>query len=68
MDKMRSVLEKLGKELKIANKFSPSVLKLLEDRSIQYNGLPCELADIRHAPEEAIINGYRNKCEFTIGE
>lgn len=68
MDRMRSVLKDLAKELKIANKLSPCILKLLEDRCAQYDGLPCELSDIRHAPEESIVNGYRNKCEFTIGE
>jgi hypothetical protein len=67
MDKMRSILKNLAKELVYVNKFSPRIRKFLEDRFAQYEGLPCELAEIRHAPAESYVNGYRNKCEFTVG-
>lgn len=43
---------------------NPDLQKWLEENKAKYNGVPCELWDMRH-PEE--INGYRNKCEFTIG-
>lgn len=67
MDKMRSILTDLGKQLLHANRISSGVENLLENRCKQYNGLPCELVEIRYVPSDSIVNGYRNKCEFTIG-
>ncbi|GAB0086999.1 Beta-1,3-glucan-binding protein, N-terminal [Sergentomyia squamirostris] len=31
----------------------------------EFNGLPCEMEQIRASP---LISGYRNKCEFTVGK
>lgn len=64
---MRSILEQLGKELLHCNKMNSSVRNIVEKRCQQYSGLPCELVDIKYAPFEKIAKGYRNKCEFTIG-
>lgn len=67
MDKMRSILANLGKELTYANKISTCVKNSLEERCKRYDGIPCELVPIRYLPYDSIANGYRNKCEFTIG-
>lgn len=38
----------------------------MKARNEKYDGLPCEVWPIRHT--ELTSDGYRNKCEFTIGE
>lgn len=39
--------------------------KWIEEQREKFNGLPCQLLPIKASPQ---INGYRNKCEFTIGK
>ncbi|KAJ9593933.1 hypothetical protein L9F63_014647 [Diploptera punctata] len=36
----------------------------IDEQRAKYNGLPCELWDVRTSP---ICDGYRNKCEFSVG-
>lgn len=43
----------------------PSLRTFLSTQRNKFGGLPCELLDIKASP---IIEGYRNKCEFTIGK
>lgn len=57
---MKSVLEKLCQNIAKANK--DTNIWFSEQRDL--HNLPCELLPIVHAD---VINGYRNKCEFTIG-
>lgn len=66
MKNIRSVLEELTKELRHFNKDN-SIRNVLEERCRANDGLVCELMDIRHAPYDTVVNGYRNKCEFTVG-
>uniref|UniRef100_A0A1B6D834 tRNA (uracil(54)-C(5))-methyltransferase n=2 Tax=Clastoptera arizonana TaxID=38151 RepID=A0A1B6D834_9HEMI len=57
----KEILKNVGKEiLKANNSLKQWVLK----RTEQFDGLPCELHPIQH-PQQ--YDGYRNKCEFTIG-
>ncbi|CAG9856575.1 unnamed protein product [Phyllotreta striolata] len=60
-ENVRKVLQKLGNGLAHNN---PELQKWIENQKVLYNGLPCELSNIRYADEN---NGYRNKCEFTVG-
>ncbi|ENN76561.1 hypothetical protein D910_08348, partial [Dendroctonus ponderosae] len=60
-EEIASILCNLGKDLASANL---EIQSYIEKQQEKYNGLPCELMDIRFSNE---INGYRNKCEFTIG-
>lgn len=56
------ILKKFGNRVIREN---PSMRDYLKNKQLQYNGLPCELLDIKPSPT---IDGYRNKCEFTIGK
>ncbi|KAL0272185.1 UNVERIFIED_CONTAM: hypothetical protein PYX00_005262 [Menopon gallinae] len=56
------VLKSLGDELV---KVNPELGPIIKAKKEKYNGLPCEVWPIRHA--ELTSDGYRNKCEFTIG-
>ncbi len=67
MEKIRYVLLELSKELFHCNKANTKLRELLQERCQRYDGMPCELSEIRHVPSESDIKGYRNKCEFTIG-
>lgn len=56
---IEEILRKLSKEMWKNNpKFIGAQQKL-------FNGFPCEFLGIKESPQ---INGYRNKCEFTIGK
>ncbi|KAJ8972630.1 hypothetical protein NQ314_000086 [Rhamnusium bicolor] len=54
------ILKKLGSELVHHN---PELQKWIDKQKCVYE-LPCELADTRYAEQS---DGYRNKCEFSIG-
>ncbi|KAJ8959061.1 hypothetical protein NQ318_022317 [Aromia moschata] len=57
-----TILEcQLGKDLAYHN---PELQTWIDKQKSLYGGLPCELADIRFSEES---EGYRNKCEFSIG-
>jgi tRNA (uracil-5-)-methyltransferase len=45
-------------------KGNPALKPWVDQQRSKYNGLPCELWDIRASP---VCDGYRNKCEFTVG-
>lgn len=55
------MLVKMGHDMVKGN----SALKpWVDQQRSKYNGLPCELWDVRPSP---VCDGYRNKCEFTVG-
>lgn len=57
-------MKSLGQQLVGCNKYNLFVKSWLLKQLQQWNGFPCELEDVKPSPT---INGYRNKCEFTIG-
>ena len=59
---MRKIINSLGEQISKVNR---DVGDWLNEQKNKYDGLPCELGKIVHTD---VINGYRNKCEFTIGE
>lgn len=58
---MRKLLLEFGHELLRVNS---DLGEWLKKQRAENDGLPCPLLDIRSS---SIINGYRNKCEFSIG-
>ncbi|CAH1985714.1 unnamed protein product [Acanthoscelides obtectus] len=58
---IKKVLTKLGTYLSNHN---DELKEWLECQKKKYDGLPCELLEIRHSDQP---DGYRNKCEFTVG-
>ncbi|XP_001603783.1 tRNA (uracil-5-)-methyltransferase homolog A isoform X2 [Nasonia vitripennis] len=58
---MRDVINRLGQEMSKVNK---DLEKWYNSQKQKHNGLPCELGEIVHTD---VTEGYRNKCEFTIG-
>ncbi|XP_018561203.1 tRNA (uracil-5-)-methyltransferase homolog A [Anoplophora glabripennis] len=58
---IKTVLKRLGSDLVHHN---PELRKWIDKQRSAYNGLPCNLRDIRFVKE---IDGYRNKCEFSVG-
>lgn len=59
---MKTVLIKLGQQMLKENKNLNDWLNIQKSK---HNGLPCELQSILSAD---VKEGYRNKCEFTIGK
>lgn len=59
--KTKQFLIKLSQEMLKENR---SLMPWIEKQKEKYNGLLCELLDICTATNH---DGYRNKCEFTIG-
>ncbi|PSN32844.1 tRNA (uracil-5-)-methyltransferase A [Blattella germanica] len=59
--KVREILLKLGSGIERSN---PDLKPWLNQQREKYNGLPCELWKVRPSP---VVDGYRNKCEFTVG-
>lgn len=57
---MRHMMLALGKKLETA----VGDCAWFQDHKAKYNGLCCELLPIRSSP---VTEGYRNKCEFSIG-
>ncbi|XP_022731822.1 zinc finger CCCH domain-containing protein 24 [Durio zibethinus] len=64
--KKNSVKQMLKKLTRNARKACPNGVSLPEWvlKSRERGGLPCELEGIIESP---VVNGYRNKCEFSIG-
>ncbi|XP_022185455.2 tRNA (uracil-5-)-methyltransferase homolog A isoform X1 [Nilaparvata lugens] len=60
--KARKLLERFGNELATANR---SLKPWLDSQKAKFDGLPCQLLDIVSVKDHC--DGYRNKCEFTIG-
>lgn len=58
---MRSIIVKIGQQIAKAN--SELIGWIGKQRAVN-NGLICELKPILSAK---VTEGYRNKCEFTIG-
>ncbi|XP_060521309.1 tRNA (uracil-5-)-methyltransferase homolog A [Cylas formicarius] len=58
---IKDVLSKLGNNLARQN---PELREWIDSQKIKHEGLPCELLDIKFSD---VIDGYRNKCEFTVG-
>ncbi|CAH1115940.1 unnamed protein product [Phaedon cochleariae] len=61
LEDIKEVLRKMGNNLAHGN---PELQKWIEKQRSLHNGLPCELQDIKFSE---VIEGYRNKCEFTVG-
>ncbi|KAJ6715770.1 TRNA (URACIL-5-)-METHYLTRANSFERASE-like protein A [Salix koriyanagi] len=64
--KKNSIMQMLKKLTRNARKACPNGVSLPEWilRSREIGGLPCELEGILESP---LRNGYRNKCEFSVG-
>ncbi|XVE79741.1 hypothetical protein DITRI_Ditri14bG0081200 [Diplodiscus trichospermus] len=64
--KKNSVVQMLKKLTRNARKACPNGVSLPEWvlKSRERGGLPCELEGIIESP---VVNGYRNKCEFSVG-
>ncbi|XP_008791527.1 zinc finger CCCH domain-containing protein 24 [Phoenix dactylifera] len=64
--KKSSLLQILKRLTRNARKACPDVVPLPEwiNTSREIGGLPCKLEGILESP---VINGYRNKCEFSVG-
>lgn len=54
---------KMGEQ--ISRKNDPLISEWIKEQKIKNNGLICELLPILSA---SVTEGYRNKCEFTIGK
>uniref|UniRef100_A0A3F2YU11 tRNA (uracil(54)-C(5))-methyltransferase n=1 Tax=Anopheles christyi TaxID=43041 RepID=A0A3F2YU11_9DIPT len=59
---MENVLQKFGKELWSS---IPTLRIFVEKQRLLHGGLPCAFEPIRPSPMQ---DGYRNKCEFSIGK
>lgn len=60
-EEVKKVLIKLGHSLGDSN---PLLKKWIYQQKCDNNQVPCELLDIRYSTKQ---DGYRNKCEFTVG-
>nr|CAD7200184.1 unnamed protein product [Timema douglasi] len=60
-ENIRELLIDLGHKLVRGNS---ALASWLDGQKVKHGGLPCELWDIRRSP---VCDGYRNKCEFSIG-
>ncbi|XP_058794553.1 tRNA (uracil-5-)-methyltransferase homolog A [Phymastichus coffea] len=58
---MRQVILNLGQEISKVNK---DLCEWFNKERSKHNELPFELGEIKHAN---VTEGYRNKCEFTVG-
>ncbi|XP_014207532.1 tRNA (uracil-5-)-methyltransferase homolog A [Copidosoma floridanum] len=58
---MKKIIHKLEEQISKVNKEVGQWMKKQKDKN---NGISCELGQIIHTD---VIEGYRNKCEFTIG-
>lgn len=56
---IEEILRKLSKGM------WPNSPKYIGQQQKKYNGLPCEFEAIKESPR---IDGYRNKCEFSVGK
>ncbi|XP_072162335.1 tRNA (uracil-5-)-methyltransferase homolog A isoform X2 [Bemisia tabaci] len=61
-DKAREILRNISTQLSFANK---DLTDHLKEQKEKFNGMPCEFLGVRTAHDR--LEGYRNKCEFTIG-
>lgn len=59
---IRSILVSMGQQILKENK---SLTNWMNRQRSLHNGLPCELLPILSGD---VTDGYRNKCEFTIGK
>lgn len=64
IEKQKSIEELLKRFGNGVWKDNPCHRNFIESQRKLYNGLPCELKPIKRSP---LIDGYRNKCEFTVG-
>ncbi|XP_044468437.1 zinc finger CCCH domain-containing protein 24 isoform X1 [Mangifera indica] len=64
--KKNSIAQMLKKLTRNARKACPNGVSLPEWilKSREIGGLPCQLEGILESP---VVNGYRNKCEFSVG-
>lgn len=58
---MKEVLKRMGNQLSHVNS---ELRSYIDENKEKYDNLPCETWPIRRADK---IDGYRNKCEFTVG-
>ncbi|XP_058834826.1 tRNA (uracil-5-)-methyltransferase homolog A [Topomyia yanbarensis] len=59
---VRNILTTFGGEIW---KTCPSLRGHVEAQRKKYDGMPCQLETIRESPQ---TDGYRNKCEFSVGK
>lgn len=59
---VKNILAQLGTDL---IRINPDLKDWVEKNQKIYDGLPCELWNVRYAEQ---TEGYRNKCEFSIGK
>lgn len=59
---IEEILRKLSKDMW---KNSPQDRKFIGEQQKKFSGFPCEFIGIKESP---VVDGYRNKCEFTIGK
>lgn len=62
-NEIKNVLRKLSKSL---SQMNPELRDWLKKQNEAHDGLPCKLLDIRSVNEDR-LDGYRNKCEFSVG-
>lgn len=60
-DTIRQMLVRMGHDMVKGN---PALKPWVDQQRSKYKGLPCELLPVKPSP---LRDGYRNKCEFTIG-
>ncbi|XP_011500831.1 PREDICTED: tRNA (uracil-5-)-methyltransferase homolog A-like isoform X2 [Ceratosolen solmsi marchali] len=60
-NEMKNIIDKMGKQILKVNK---DLAGWLNKQKEDNDGLPCKLGKIVHSN---VIEGYRNKCEFTVG-
>ncbi|KAL1497381.1 hypothetical protein ABEB36_008361 [Hypothenemus hampei] len=60
-DKVRNLLKQLANDIGNQN---IEIREYLDKQKQKFDGLPCQLLDIQYSTN---IDGYRNKCEFSIG-
>ncbi|XP_069702776.1 tRNA (uracil-5-)-methyltransferase homolog A-like [Periplaneta americana] len=58
---IRHMLVKMGHDMVRGN---PALKPWVDQQRSKYKGLPCELWPVKPSPS---CDGYRNKCEFTVG-
>lgn len=61
---IKNILTKLASSLSHLN---PELRQWLDKQKTLYDGLPCKLLEMRTVNDENEVDGYRNKCEFSVG-
>ncbi|KAK3576133.1 hypothetical protein CHS0354_043100 [Potamilus streckersoni] len=62
VEDIKGILKKFGR---LIEKECPDLKGWLNEQRNKFDWMCCELLDIKPSP---VVSGYRNKCEFTIGQ